>query len=355
MRRLAIAALAAFISGNAYAVCPSTITDCPFPIFNGITSAANINMLDNKALVFSTDGTKSIGYQSSNNAVVLTNSILLSNFGFATPADQPWIFNNPTNTAVVNYDSGIGRLRIKNVPLQVDGSLYLPGGNAVVAGSLSVGNGATVIGAYSGTSDPALTFANATFSGGAAAVVLGDNSALQLSTAASGFSLASNTVTGKVALTYGGSPVFTVDQSGNATFSGSLTQAGTFVGLATFNAGILLTSGSMVISSTTGTLIQTAGSTATAGLDMSATTFSGNTFNDGHVSFSGAGDILLNSATTLPTATTVGLLHLPHVGATPTGVPTNTTPGCVWNTVSHTLNCYDGSAWFHSTFSASAA
>jgi len=245
-------------------------------------------------------------------------------------------------------------LRVKNVPVQIDGSLYLPGGNAVVAGSLSVGNGATVIGSYSGTSDPALTFANATFSGGAAAVILGDNSSLQLSTSSSGFALTANSTSNKTILSFGGSPIFTVDQGGNAVFSGTLTQAGAFTGLATFNAGVLITNGALVISSTTGTIFQSSGPTATGGIDLTATTFSGNSFSDGRVTFSGAGEVLLNSATTLATTTTTGLVHLPHVGGTPTGVPVNTTPGCLWNTVSHTLNCYDGSAWFHSTFSSSA-
>jgi hypothetical protein len=66
------------------------------------------------------------------------------------------------------------------------------------------------------------------------------------------------------------------------------------------------------------------------------------------------GDFLANSASALATGATQGFLHLPHTTGAPTGTPANTTPGCEWNTSSHTLNCYDGSAWYHFTGTSGA-
>jgi hypothetical protein len=110
---------------------------------------------------------------------------------------------------------------------------------------------------------------------------------------------------------------------------------------------------------TTGTLIygqgfQGAAWTVANGIDWHIGTFTGNSWNDGHVSFSGAGDVLLNSASALATNATAGFVHLPHTTAAPTGTPANTTPGCEWNTATHVLNCYDGSAWYHFTGAAGA-
>ena len=109
---------------------------------------------------------------------------------------------------------------------------------------------------------------------------------------------------------------------------------------------------------TLGTLINAATASGTMlvanGINWSGVTFSGNSWNDGHVSFSGAGDVLLNSASALATNATAGFVHLPHTTAAPTGTPANTTPGCEWNTATHVLNCYDGSAWYHFTGVAGA-
>ena len=109
---------------------------------------------------------------------------------------------------------------------------------------------------------------------------------------------------------------------------------------------------------TLGTLIKAATASGTMlvanGINWSGVTFSGNSWNDGHVSFSGAGDVLLNSASVLSTNATAGFVHLPHTSAAPTGTPSNTTPGCEWNTTTHVLNCYDGSAWYHFTGTSGA-
>jgi hypothetical protein len=94
---------------------------------------------------------------------------------------------------------------------------------------------------------------------------------------------------------------------------------------------------------------------ANNGIDFSQMTFSGNSWNDGHIVMTGAGDLLANSATALATSATAGFLHLPHTTAAPTGTPTNTTPGCEWNTATHTLNCYDGAAWYHFTGTSGAS
>lgn len=111
---------------------------------------------------------------------------------------------------------------------------------------------------------------------------------------------------------------------------------------------------------TTGTLIYgqgLIGSTFTVanGIDWHLGTFTGNSWNDGHIMLTGAGDALLDSASTLATAATAGFVHLPHTTAAPTGTPTNTTgPACEWNTTSHSLNCYDGTGWFHVTATSGA-
>ena len=65
-------------------------------------------------------------------------------------------------------------------------------------------------------------------------------------------------------------------------------------------------------------------------------------------------DILLNSINAISTSATAGFVHLPHSAGTPIGTPANTTPGCEWNTSSHTMNCYDGSSWYHQGFSSGA-
>ena len=355
MRRIILGALlaAAIPCGQAFAVCPSTITDCPFPIFNGVTSAANINMLDNKYLVLSTDATKQFGYDTSANAVKLTNVILQTNMGVQMPQDQPLIFNEPTSTAIEVFDSSIGRIRFKNVPVQIDQTLYMPGGNIITAGYVSVGNGISVIGAYSGTADAALSFAGATFVGGAPAIIVGDNSLLQMSTSNTGFAVASNTVSNSLNITYNGTTKLALDPSGNLTIGGQLTTGSAFQGLVTFSAGITVNGGPITSGSTT-TVFTSNAVNATTGIDLSGTTYSGNTFNDGHISFSGIGDALINSGTTLATAATTGFMHIPHTSAAPTGTPTNTTPGCEWNTGSHTMNCYDGSSWYHQTFTSTA-
>ena len=90
------------------------------------------------------------------------------------------------------------------------------------------------------------------------------------------------------------------------------------------------------------------------GIDIHNNTFTGNTWNDGHIVLTGAGDALMNSATPLATTATAGFLHLPNTTAAPTGTPTNTTPGCEWNTGTHTLNCYDGTSWYHFAGTAGA-
>jgi hypothetical protein len=94
--------------------------------------------------------------------------------------------------------------------------------------------------------------------------------------------------------------------------------------------------------------------TVANGIDWHLGTFTGNSWNDGHIQMIGSGDLLANSATALATSATAGFLHLPHTTAAPTGTPTNTTPGCEWNTGTHTLNCYDGSSWYHFTGTAGA-
>ena len=106
--------------------------------------------------------------------------------------------------------------------------------------------------------------------------------------------------------------------------------------------------------SSTGTMIYAQGNLGAAftignGIDWHLGIFSGNSWNDGHIQMTGAGDLLANSATVLPTSATAGFIHLPHTAAAPTGTPTNTTPGCEWNTATHTLNCYDGASWYHFT------
>lgn len=354
MRRLILGALAALLSGPAWAVCPSTITDCPFPVFNGITSGANINMLDNKYLVISTDGTKQFGFNNSTNAAVLTNVVLQPNLGVQLPQDQPLILNATSGSnAIAVFDSALQRIRFKNVPVQIDGSLYMPGGNITTSGSLTVANGIAVIGAYTGTTDAALTFTGATFSGGAPAIVLGDNTPLQFSTGATGFAVTANSTANTLAISYNGTTKFAVDSNGNLTIAGQLTAGSAFQGLATFAQGVYISGGGLVMG-TNQTLMASSAANAVSGFDLSATTFSVNSFNDGKVSFGGNGDVLLNSGVTLATAATAGFVHFPHTGAAPTGTPINTTPGCAWNTASHVMNCFDGSAWYHSTWTSGA-
>lgn len=108
-----------------------------------------------------------------------------------------------------------------------------------------------------------------------------------------------------------------------------------------------------------GTLIGTdAGGGVTAqaahGIYLAGVAFTVDSWNDGHIQFTGAGDALMNSATPLVLSATSGFLHLPNTSGVPTGTPSNTTPGCEWNTVSHTLNCYDGASWYHFASTAGA-
>lgn len=373
MRRIVIAALLAVLSNSAFALCPAVLTDCPFPVFRSLTLGGNLNMGDNLSIIMSSDATKTLSFQSSPNAVVLTNVILQPNLGVQIPAGQPLILNSASGTAIINYDTSLNRVRLQNVPFQIDGALYMPGGNITLAGALSVGNGILVNGAYSGTTDPALSFAGATFAAGAPALILGDNSLLQLSTANTGFALAASTATNSVNLTYNGATQFSVDNSGNVTINGHLNQSTAFQGLQTFTAGLTVSGGTAtfagpVIGNGTNTFASIAvgdGGSGEADISVAGT---GNLFmkmgatalfrvaanNVSVIDALGNGDILLNSASTLATNATAGFLHIPSTTAAPTGTPANTTPGCEWNKGTHTMNCYDGAAWYHATWVSGA-
>jgi len=69
-----------------------------------------------------------------------------------------------------------------------------------------------------------------------------------------------------------------------------------------------------------------------------------------------ANDVLVSSAT-LSNSAVVGFLGLPASSGVPTGTPTNAALGPLleYNKSTHTINVYDGSAWFHVTLSAAAA
>ena len=95
--------------------------------------------------------------------------------------------------------------------------------------------------------------------------------------------------------------------------------------------------------------------TITNGIDFHLMNFTGNTWNDGHVTISGAGDSLLNSATALATTATAGFVHLPNSAGAPTGTPaTISGDACEINTSTETLNCYIGSSWYHIALTSGA-
>ena len=95
--------------------------------------------------------------------------------------------------------------------------------------------------------------------------------------------------------------------------------------------------------------------TVANGVDIHDVSFTGNAWNDGHVSFTGNGDALMNSASALATTATTGFLHLPNMAGAPTGTPgTISGDACVINTATFTLNCYIGSGWYHTTLTAGA-
>lgn len=102
------------------------------------------------------------------------------------------------------------------------------------------------------------------------------------------------------------------------------------------------------------------GATATVanGIDWSKLTFTGNAINVGGLIVAGAGDIQLNSASSLGRSAATGFMHFPYISGlsgAPNGTPTNGAgPACVWNLNTVTLNCYSSGSWTHVTFSAGA-
>ena len=94
--------------------------------------------------------------------------------------------------------------------------------------------------------------------------------------------------------------------------------------------------------------------TVANGVDIHNVSFTGNSWNDGHVSFTGNGDALMNSASALATTATTGFLHLPNMAGAPTGTPSVTSPAIVVNTSTNTLNINIGGSWYHATLTAGA-
>ncbi len=67
------------------------------------------------------------------------------------------------------------------------------------------------------------------------------------------------------------------------------------------------------------------------------------------------GDVTIGSGAAAAIAATTGFVRLPFTNGTPSGTPANTSgPACQWNSITHTLNCYDGTGWYHITASPGA-
>ena len=92
---------------------------------------------------------------------------------------------------------------------------------------------------------------------------------------------------------------------------------------------------------------------ATNGIDWHLGSFSGNTWNDGHVVISGSGDLLANTASPLSPTSTAGFIHLPTVAGIPSATPQlNSGASCVIDTTSGSafLFCFFNSAWHRIEF-----
>jgi hypothetical protein len=67
------------------------------------------------------------------------------------------------------------------------------------------------------------------------------------------------------------------------------------------------------------------------------------------------GDVGVGSGAAISPGATSGFFRLPFTTSVPTGTPANTSgPACQWNSTTHTLNCYDGTGWYHISASPGA-
>jgi hypothetical protein len=95
------------------------------------------------------------------------------------------------------------------------------------------------------------------------------------------------------------------------------------------------------------------GLTIANGVDLHQLTFTGNTWNDGHVVLAGSGTANLNAGTGLSLSATAGFVQLPFTAGIPTGAPSGNT-NCAVDTTNGYLNCYYGAAWHKIAFAAGA-
>ncbi len=92
---------------------------------------------------------------------------------------------------------------------------------------------------------------------------------------------------------------------------------------------------------------------ATNGIDFSLVTFTGNSWNDGHVAFNAAGAANLNAGTALPLSATDGFVSLPFTAGIPTGAPT-TNDSCAIDITNGYINCYYSGTWHKIAFTNGA-
>lgn len=224
MHRLIISAIILLASHAAFAVCPTTPTDCPtLPTVNGLKTAGPIQMLtDGLLLQLSSDGLKTLSYQSSPNAIVLDNAPVQPNFGIQIPDGEPLIMNATEGTAIQRYDPVLGAVRFQNIPVQIDAGLQIPGGNLGVAGTATIGNGIKVVGDYT-TSSP-LDFSTAQFATGVAAINLGTGNTINFANGPGGFQI--GPLSTELAITFNGSPVWTINNNGVMACAGGQPCAG---------------------------------------------------------------------------------------------------------------------------------
>jgi hypothetical protein len=107
-----------------------------------------------------------------------------------------------------------------------------------------------------------------------------------------------------------------------------------------------------------GTLIYAQGNQGSSwsagnGVDWHLGTFSGDSWNDGHIEMTGTGDLLVGSRSSLATTAVHGFLSPPYTSGVPTGSPTLNT-ACAINVSTSTLNCYFGGAWHSLAFAGGA-